>query len=248
MRFPPIVNRSHFERSGYLKSFPHLAGSVHSFAGDEREHRELLDAVEEGRDWSAALPHAGRGAHARGVLSRLSRCSRDSLPAGGRLVDVMSYCFRHEPSDDAGTDADVPHARARSCRRPGAVVSWREAWLERARASDRGTRARRALGSRLGSVFRPRRQAAGGQPARSAPQARDRGADRQRRAADGDHLAQLPPGPLRPASSASAPPTARSPTPRASASGSSGWPWPSIADTASTAPRGRDPVREALGL
>ena len=38
MRFPPLVNRAHFERSGYLKSFPHLAGSVHSFAGDERAH------------------------------------------------------------------------------------------------------------------------------------------------------------------------------------------------------------------
>ena len=30
------------------------------------------------------------------------RCSPARLPGGGRLVDVMSYCFRHEPSDDAG--------------------------------------------------------------------------------------------------------------------------------------------------
>ena len=60
--------------------FPHLAGSVHSFAGDERAHRELLQAVEEGRDWSAALPHAGRGADARCVLSRVSRCSRVPCP------------------------------------------------------------------------------------------------------------------------------------------------------------------------
>ena len=42
MRFPPIINRAHFERSGYLKSFPQLAGSVHSFAGNERAHRDLL--------------------------------------------------------------------------------------------------------------------------------------------------------------------------------------------------------------
>ena len=115
MRFPPIINRAHFERSGYLKSFPHLAGSVHSFAGDERAHRELLQAVEAGRDWSAALPHAG-------VVLTPAACYpvypvlAGTLPAGGRLVDVMSYCFRHEPSDDRRPDADVPHARARPCR------------------------------------------------------------------------------------------------------------------------------------
>ena len=31
MRFPPGMSRSAFERSGYLKGFPHLAGTVHSF-------------------------------------------------------------------------------------------------------------------------------------------------------------------------------------------------------------------------
>lgn len=51
MRFPPIINRAHFERSGYLKSFPHLAGSVHSFVGDEGAHRALLQGVEAGQDW-----------------------------------------------------------------------------------------------------------------------------------------------------------------------------------------------------
>ena len=58
MRFPPILNRAHFERSGFLKSFPHLAGTIHSFTGTEQAHRELLRAVEEGEDWSAALPPA----------------------------------------------------------------------------------------------------------------------------------------------------------------------------------------------
>ena len=56
MRFPPVLNRAHFERSGYLKSFPHLAGTIHSFAGSERAHRELLEAVAQGGDWSAAFP------------------------------------------------------------------------------------------------------------------------------------------------------------------------------------------------
>ena len=131
MRFPPIVDRSLFERSGYLKSFPHLAGSVHSFEGDEKKHRELLQAVEEGRDWSTELPHAG-------VVLTPAACYpvypllAGTLPAGGRLVDVMSYCFRHEPSDDSGRMQMFrmhEHVRAAD---PESTVSWREAWIGRA--------------------------------------------------------------------------------------------------------------------
>ena len=132
MRFPPIINRAHFERSGYLKSFPHLAGSVHSFTGDERAHRDLLQAVEDGRDWSAALPHAA-------VVLTPAACYpvypvlAGTLPAGGRLVDVMSYCFRHEPSNDAGRMQMFrmhEHIRAADAE---TVIAWREEWVGRAK-------------------------------------------------------------------------------------------------------------------
>jgi seryl-tRNA synthetase len=136
MRFPPVVNRAHFERSGYLKSFPHLAGSVHSFAGDEREHRERLQAVDEGRDWSSALPHAG-------VVLTPAACYpvypvlTGTLSARGRLVDVMSYCFRHEPSEDAARMQMFrmhEHVRAAD---PESTMTWRESWIERAEALTR---------------------------------------------------------------------------------------------------------------
>jgi seryl-tRNA synthetase len=130
MRFAPLVNRAHFERSGYLMSFPHLAGSVHSFAGDERAHRQMLDAVQEGRDWSWALPHAG-------VVLTPAACYpvyptlTGTLPAGGRVVDVMSYCYRHEPSDDvARMQMFRMHEHIRAAE-PWTVVKWRETWLDR---------------------------------------------------------------------------------------------------------------------
>ena len=41
MRFPSILPRAYFERSGYLKSFPHLVGAVSSYMGDEHGHAEL---------------------------------------------------------------------------------------------------------------------------------------------------------------------------------------------------------------
>jgi hypothetical protein len=131
MRFPPVINRAHFERSGYLKSFPHLAGSVHSFAGNDSAHRELLEALEAGRDWSATLPHAS-------VVLTPAACYpvypvlAGTLPADGRLVDVMSYCFRHEPSDDAGRMQMFrmhEHVRATD---PESAMAWREMWIGRA--------------------------------------------------------------------------------------------------------------------
>lgn len=133
MRFPPILNRAHFERSGYLKSFPHLIGTIHRFAGSEQAHRELLQRVEEGGDWSAAFPAAP-------VVLTPAACYpvypalAGSLPAGGRLVDVMSYCFRHEPSDDAGRmQMFRMHEHVRLAD-PQTVIGWRETWLLRAKS------------------------------------------------------------------------------------------------------------------
>ena len=133
MRFAPILNRTHFERSGYLKSFPHLAGTIHSFGGTEREHRDVLQAVEAGGDWSAAFPAAP-------VVLTPAACYpvypalTGRLPAAGRLVDVMSYCFRHEPSEDPGRMQMFrmhEHVRAGEA---SMVIAWREEWVRRARA------------------------------------------------------------------------------------------------------------------
>jgi seryl-tRNA synthetase len=130
MRFPPVLNRTHFEQSEFLKSFPHLAGTVHSFSGSERAHRELLQAVEQGGDWSAAFPAAQ-------VVLTPAACYpvypllAGTLPSEGRLVDVLSYCFRHEPSEDAGRmQMFRMHEHVRAAE-PETVIEWREMWLGR---------------------------------------------------------------------------------------------------------------------
>jgi len=131
LRFPPLLNRAHFERSGYLESFPHLAGAIHSFAGGERAHRDLLDAVARGGDWSAACPSTD-------VVLTPAACYpvypalTGTLPKAGRLVDVMSYCFRHEPSDDlARMQMFRMHEHVRAGD-PDKVAAWRDLWLTRA--------------------------------------------------------------------------------------------------------------------
>src|SRR5689334_17766587 len=55
LRFPPIVSRAIFEKTGYLQSCPHLAGTIHAFSGNEDAHRDLLRAVESGADWTGAF-------------------------------------------------------------------------------------------------------------------------------------------------------------------------------------------------
>jgi seryl-tRNA synthetase len=54
-----------------------------------------------------------------------------TLPRTGRLVDVMSYCFRHEPSEDAGRmQMFRMHEHVRAAE-PETVIAWREMWLGR---------------------------------------------------------------------------------------------------------------------
>lgn len=133
MRFPPILPRRQFERSGFLASFPHLVGAVHCFEGDDRAHRALIRGVEAGGNWSSAFTAADvvlTPAACYPVYPRLS----GALPAAGRLVDVMSYCFRHEPSDDAGRMQMFrmhEHVRAADAE---TLEEWRDRWIERAHA------------------------------------------------------------------------------------------------------------------
>src|SRR5579864_3465017 len=52
MRFPPLFNRRHYEKIDHIHNFPDLMGSVHTFTGGEREHREMLGRFERREDWS----------------------------------------------------------------------------------------------------------------------------------------------------------------------------------------------------
>ena len=140
MRFPPGMSRRAFERSGYLKGFPHLAGTVHSFCGNEAEHARMLGCVEAGGDWS------GNQAMTDIVLTPAACyplypavAARGPLPADGLLFDLQSYCFRHEPSLEP---TRMQMFRMREFVRlgaPNAVLEFREIWL------DRGTRMMRDL-------------------------------------------------------------------------------------------------------
>ena len=128
--FPPGMSRRQFETSGYMKNFPQLAGTVHSFCGGEHDHRRLLGCMDAGEDWTGEQK-------ASDVVLTPAACypvypiigARGPLAANGATVAINSYCFRHEPSDDP---ARMQMFRQREFVRigtPEQVMAFRETWM-----------------------------------------------------------------------------------------------------------------------
>lgn len=135
MRFPPAMNRKRFEASGYMRGFPQLAGTIHCFCGDEREHRALLACIETGQDWT-------EGQKATDAVLTPAACyplypilaARGPLPQGGTTIDVMSWCYRHEPSDDPARLQSFRMREYVRIGRPEDVLEFRQRWLDQAPA------------------------------------------------------------------------------------------------------------------
>lgn len=143
LRFPPAMRRTDFEDSEYLKSFPNLAGTIHSFCGDDLGHRRLLRALDEATAASDSDDERSDAWMAQQKPTRVvltpAACypiypvmaRRGPLPVEGRTIDVLSYCFRHEPSLDPGR---MQMFRQREYVRLGSadqVMAFRQMWIER---------------------------------------------------------------------------------------------------------------------
>jgi seryl-tRNA synthetase len=100
VHFPPVIPRSLLEKTDYLKSFPDLTGSVHTFRGDDKLHARLLGLVEEGKDWVEVLEPAEVVLRPAACHPVYPLCTNGPLPVGGRRFEVHGWCFRHEPSAD----------------------------------------------------------------------------------------------------------------------------------------------------
>ncbi len=132
IRFPPGMNRAYFEKSGYMKSFPQLAGTVHSFCGCELDHVSLIKAMDEGQDWTAEQK-------ATDIVLTPAACyplyptiaKRGRLKQKGGLYDLQSYCFRHEPSNDPARQ-QLFRMREYVCMGTQEdVTDFRQLWMDR---------------------------------------------------------------------------------------------------------------------
>lgn len=132
IRFPPGMNKAHFEGSGYMKSFPQLAGTVHSFCGCELDHVSLLQTMKEGGDWTKdqkATDMVLTPAACYPLYPTVSK--RGALPATGGIFDLQSYCFRHEPSKEPTRMQLFRMREFVRMGRPEEVVEFRQMWMDR---------------------------------------------------------------------------------------------------------------------
>ncbi len=135
LRFPPVMSRRHLQRSGYLKSFPHLLGCVSCLHGDETQLRAALDRFETGQDWTAALSAADLVlAPAACYPAYPIVASRGAVPAGGLLLDVACDCFRHEPSKHLDRLQSFRMREYVCVGTSAQVTDFRTRWLDRAAA------------------------------------------------------------------------------------------------------------------
>jgi seryl-tRNA synthetase len=130
MLFPPTLDRKVLEKSEFLHSFPHLAGVVFSFVGNDKDHAELRARLGTDAPW-------GDLESMTDVVLTPAACYpvyptfRGTVPEAGRLVDMQNWVFRHEPSPEP---TRMQAFRVREFVRVGApdvVVAWRDMWLQR---------------------------------------------------------------------------------------------------------------------
>jgi len=132
VRFPPLLNRSSYQKTNHLETFPNLVGSVHSFIGGEQDHRELISKKSNGEDWSKEL-EATEVVMTPAACYPLYPTAAGTLPERGRTIDLRAFVFRHEPSADPAR-MQIFRMREYVCLgSPQQALNHRDYWLERAR-------------------------------------------------------------------------------------------------------------------
>jgi seryl-tRNA synthetase len=134
LRFPPVMSRALVEKSGYLKSFPHLLGCVSCLHGEESTIRSFVEgpASDDG-DWVDGLA-------ATDLVLTPAACyplyplvaERGAVRAQGEAFDVASYCFRREASHEPGRLQSFRMREYVCMGAPHVALGFRQRWLERA--------------------------------------------------------------------------------------------------------------------
>jgi seryl-tRNA synthetase len=133
MAFPPLLPRAQLEKIGYLKNFPHLAGSIFAFEGDEPQAAAQEERASRHEDWSefqAMTDLVLTPAACYPVYPAIA--ARGPLKTGGITVDAGgSYVFRHEPSGDPARLQMFHQREIVRIGEPETVAAWRDGWRDR---------------------------------------------------------------------------------------------------------------------
>ncbi len=128
--YPPVIDRKVLEKVDYMDSFPHLAGTVHSFFGKELDARKLSERIHAGEPW-------GQEMGLTDVTLNPAACYpvypsfTGTVPAAGKLVTMLNWVYRHEPSPEPTRMQAFRVREFVRCGTPDQVVEWRDMWLQR---------------------------------------------------------------------------------------------------------------------
>jgi seryl-tRNA synthetase len=131
-RFPPVVSRALIEKSGYLKSFPHLLGCVCSLGTDVKRVSEAVARHEAGGSWTDS-------AQASELVLAPAACYPIYPIAAARgpitealLFDVACDCFRREPSKEIDRFQSFRMREFVAVGSAGEISAFRDDWMARA--------------------------------------------------------------------------------------------------------------------
>ncbi|OKJ15788.1 hypothetical protein [Kitasatospora sp. CB01950] len=127
---PPVISRATIERAGYVASFPHLLGTVHSYTGSAADWRQLAPLIAESGPW-----------HLRQTVSDLVLLPAACYPVYATLAGqdlkqparfgVEAQCFRQEATAEPGRLRTFRMAELVTAGTPAHCLDWREHWLAR---------------------------------------------------------------------------------------------------------------------
>lgn len=133
LRFSPLLPRRQLERSGYLASFPHLAGTVYAFEGSEADaalQNERASRHEAWDEFQAMTDLTLMPAACYPVYPAIA--ARGRLDPGGVFVEAGGgWVFRHEPSSDPARRQIFRQHELVRIGEPEAVLAWRDEWAQR---------------------------------------------------------------------------------------------------------------------
>ena len=134
LRFPPLFARHDYERIDHIHNFPDLMGSVHTFTGGDREHREMLGRFERKEDWTRGLTPARVMMTPAICYPLYPTAAGSTLAEPGRRIDLQGYAFRHEPSQDPARMQSFRMHEFVRLGTPEQALEHRAHWLERGQA------------------------------------------------------------------------------------------------------------------
>jgi seryl-tRNA synthetase len=130
--FSPVVPLTILERSGYVRSFPNLLGTINSFGGGDAELVDLGQRLNDSDKWLELFSPTEVGLCPAACHPLYPLLVGSPIPDPGLQFEVQSSCFRNEPS--------LEPARLQSFRMhefvfvgaAEAALAHRDLWLGRA--------------------------------------------------------------------------------------------------------------------